>query len=65
MMDVYALSSTREGLPNTVLEAMAMEVPIVATNVDGVAEAVTGEQDAILVPARDSLSLANGISTHP
>jgi glycosyltransferase involved in cell wall biosynthesis len=60
-MDVYALSSTREGLPNTVLEAMAMEVPIVSTDVDGVKEAVSDQREAILVPARDSAHLARGI----
>jgi glycosyltransferase involved in cell wall biosynthesis len=57
-MDVYVLSSTREGLPNTVLEAMAMEVPIVATDVDGVTEAVTDQHEAYVVPPRD----ANGIA---
>lgn len=62
-MDVYVLSSTREGLPNTVLEAMAMEVPIVSTDVDGVKEAVADQLDAILVPARDSRLLADGIET--
>lgn len=62
MMDVYVLSSTREGLPNTVLEAMAMEVPIVSTDVDGVREAVTGGSEAILVPAQDSEELAKGIA---
>jgi glycosyltransferase involved in cell wall biosynthesis len=61
MMDVYVLSSTREGLPNTVLEAMAMETPIVSTDVDGVREAVTAGSEAILVPARDSAKLAGGI----
>jgi glycosyltransferase involved in cell wall biosynthesis len=61
MMDVYVLSSTREGLPNTVLEAMAMEVPIVATDVDGVREAVVHDRDALLVPARDPKRLAEGI----
>ena len=61
LMDVYVLSSTREGLPNTVLEAMAMETPIVSTDVDGVREAVAGDSEAILVPARDSAALAGGI----
>jgi glycosyltransferase involved in cell wall biosynthesis len=58
LMDLYVLSSTREGLPNTVLEAMAMEVPIVATDVDGVKEAVTHDREAVLVPAQDSERLA-------
>jgi len=58
MMDVYVLSSTREGLPNTVLEAMAMEVPIAATDVDGVREAAAPDEEALLVPARDPLQLA-------
>jgi glycosyltransferase involved in cell wall biosynthesis len=61
MMDVYVLSSTREGLPNTVLEAMAMEVPIVATDVDGVKEAVTDQREAVVVPAQDAERLAAAI----
>lgn len=63
LMDVYVLSSTREGLPNTVLEAMAMEVPIVATDVDGVSEAVTHDRDALLVPPCDPKGLADSIRT--
>ena len=61
LMDVYVLSSTREGLPNTVLEAMAMEVPIVATDVDGVKEAVSDQTEAILVPPQNSERLAAGV----
>jgi glycosyltransferase involved in cell wall biosynthesis len=61
LMDVYVLSSTREGLPNTVLEAMAMEVPIVATDVDGVSEAATHDREALLVPPRDPKRLADSI----
>jgi glycosyltransferase involved in cell wall biosynthesis len=62
LMDLYVLSSTREGLPNTVLEAMAMEVPIVSTDVDGVKEAVADQREAFLVPAQDSAKLAEGIA---
>jgi glycosyltransferase involved in cell wall biosynthesis len=62
MLDVYVLSSTREGLPNTVLEAMAMEVPIAATDVDGVAEAAAADREALLVPARDPARLADAVS---
>lgn len=58
LMDIYALSSTREGLPNTVLEAMSMEVPIVSTDVDGVKEAVAAEREAVLVPAQNPALLA-------
>ena len=61
LMDVYVLSSTREGLPNTVLEAMAMEVPIVATDVDGVKEAVTDRMETPLVPPCDPQALSAGI----
>jgi glycosyltransferase involved in cell wall biosynthesis len=62
LMDIYVLSSTREGLPNTVLEAMAMEVPIVSTDVDGVKEAVSDQREAFLVPPQDSPALARGIA---
>lgn len=61
MMDIYALSSITEGLPNTVLEAMAMEVPVVSTRVDGVAEVVDHQREALLVPSRDSTQLAAAI----
>lgn len=62
LLDVYVLSSTREGLPNTILEAMAMEVPIVATDVDGVCEAVTNNRDALLAPPRNPKALAAAIN---
>jgi glycosyltransferase involved in cell wall biosynthesis len=63
MLDVYALSSTREGLPNTVLEAMAMEVPIAATDVDGVSEAASHDREALLVPPRNPDLLAEAIDS--
>jgi len=48
-MEVYALSSYREGLPNVLLEAMAMEVSVVATRVNGVPRLVTHGQTGELV----------------
>lgn len=48
-LDVFALSSLREGLPNVVLEAMAFEVPVVATQVAGVPRVVQHRENGLLV----------------
>jgi len=50
--DIFVLSSHREGLPNALLEAMAQALPIVATRVGGVPDAVTHGEHALLVPPR-------------
>ena len=59
-MDVFALSSRREGLPNVLLEAMALEVPVVATRVNGVPRLVQDGRNGFLVEAgdRDGLTTA-------
>jgi glycosyltransferase involved in cell wall biosynthesis len=57
-MDVFALSSLREGLPNVVLEAMALDVPIVATRIGGVPKLIDDEQNGLLVPPGEPSSLA-------
>jgi len=58
--DVYVQTSDTEGIPNTVLEAMAMEVPVVATRVGGTAELIDDDVHGVLVPRGDvgALTLA-------
>jgi glycosyltransferase involved in cell wall biosynthesis len=58
-MDVFALSSLREGLPNVLLEAMALEVPVVSTRVNGVPRLVQNGRNGFLVNAGD----INGLTT--
>jgi len=51
--NVFALSSILEGLPIVLLEAMAAELPIVATNVDGNPELVINGETGYIVPPRE------------
>jgi glycosyltransferase involved in cell wall biosynthesis len=48
-VDVFALSSIREALPNVILEAMAMKAPVLATRVAGVPEVVRDGVNGLLV----------------
>ena len=57
--DLFALSSFREGLPVSILEAMAAGVPVVSTDVGGVGEAVTGGETGLLVPSGDAEAMAS------
>jgi colanic acid/amylovoran biosynthesis glycosyltransferase len=51
-------SGDQEGVPNSMLEAMATGLPIVATQHGGIPEAVTHEVDSLLVPEKDPAALA-------
>jgi glycosyltransferase involved in cell wall biosynthesis len=55
--DGYVLSSAREGMPVVLLEAAAVELPVVATQVGGVAEVVEDGRTGFLVPARSPAAL--------
>ena len=59
--DLVVNPSLTEGLPNVVLEAQSLGVPVVATDVGGVSEIFDGGQTGWLVPAGDPESLADAI----
>ena len=59
--DLFLLPSLTEGLPLSILEAMAHGLPIVATHVGGIPELVTEEREGLLVPPKDVAALAAAI----
>jgi glycosyltransferase involved in cell wall biosynthesis len=60
-MDLFCLPSWREGMPRTIIEAMMMAKPIVATNIRGSREEVVNEETGLLVPVRSPELLASAI----
>lgn len=60
--DVFTLSSRYEGLPISMLEAMAAEVACVVTAVGGIPEAVEDGVGGLLVPPGDAQALADGLA---
>lgn len=60
--DVYVLASYREGFPRSAMEAAAMGLPVVATNIRGCRQVVEDGTTGLLVPARDSAALAQAVA---
>jgi len=63
-MDVFVLPSLAEGISNTILEAMASGLPVVATNVGGNHELVDQDKTGFLVPRGDPAALADAIRAY-
>ena len=60
-MDAFALSSYHEGLPNVVLEAMAMGVPVVSTRIAGIPRLIRHGENGLLVEPGDGRGLADAL----
>ena len=60
-MDLFTLPSWREGMPRTIIEAMMMALPVVATNIRGSREEVVDGETGLLVPLRDPHALTKAI----
>ena len=61
LFDVFVLSSVTEGVPNVILEAMALGIPVVATDVGGVSSVVRDGQTGLLVPPDDQDEMSRAI----
>jgi glycosyltransferase involved in cell wall biosynthesis len=59
--NLFVLPSLKEGFPYTILEAMQAGLPIVATRVGGIPEAISNEKQGLLVPPKDKKALANAL----
>jgi sugar transferase (PEP-CTERM/EpsH1 system associated) len=60
-LDCFVLPSLAEGISNTILEAMASGLPVIATRVGGNAELMEPDMTGRLVPAADSQALARAV----
>jgi glycosyltransferase involved in cell wall biosynthesis len=61
VMDVFALTSRSEGMPQTIMEAFAAGVPVVASRVGGIPEMVEDDRSGLLFTAGDEEGLAHAL----
>jgi colanic acid/amylovoran biosynthesis glycosyltransferase len=59
--DIYLLPSLSEGISNSALEAMAMELPVVSTTAGGMSEVITDGCEGLLVPPRQPTAMAEKV----
>ena len=59
--DCFVMPSYREGFPNTVLEAGAMGLPSIVTDINGSREIIENEKNGLIVPSKDADALYNAM----
>jgi sugar transferase (PEP-CTERM/EpsH1 system associated) len=63
-LHIFVLSSLREGISNTILEAMASGLPVIASETGGNVELIVPGETGALVPAGDAAALATAIGAY-
>ena len=66
--DVFVFPSYREGFPNVVIEAGAMELPSIVTDINGSREIIRGGENGVIVPSKNAEALYDAMArfvTHP
>ncbi|MCX7621335.1 MAG: glycosyltransferase family 4 protein, partial [Acidimicrobiales bacterium] len=61
-MDLYLLASHREGFPRSAMEASAMGLPVVATDIRGCRQVVDHGHTGLLVPVHDPVAIAEAVT---
>lgn len=61
MSDVFVFPSYREGFPNVILQACAMGVPCIATDINGCNEIITHQETGLLVPPKNASALLSAM----
>lgn len=60
-IDVFVLSSIEEGLPISLVEAMAARKPVISTNVGSIKHLIQNEINGILVPPKNEMAIGNAM----
>lgn len=53
----------RDGIPNVLMEAMAMAIPVVSTSISGIPELVSSDENGLLVPERDPVAFSSSLES--
>jgi glycosyltransferase involved in cell wall biosynthesis len=61
ILDIFTMPSYREGMPRSLLEAMASSLPVAATDIRGCREEVVDGETGLLVPPRDHYALGEAV----